>query len=117
MPINQTEAGRQWEMLQKARANLRHLSYRYAHCKKDKFTKDRAGAELEQAALAYATAASIWGSTADCAKPAGKAGDDWKEAHEPENLLRVWKEGLPAKDAKREAGKIVDDMLKRGGKP
>lgn len=87
--VNKTEAGQQWENLQMARSRLRYMSHRYVGCKnKDDFTKERAADELEKAALAFALASAIWGQTADCAKPAGKAGDDWKKSLEPEELLK-----------------------------
>lgn len=86
--ITESQSGQEWETLQRARANLRRASYAYAHCKKEKFYKDRAGAELEKASILHALAAAVWGSRANCAKAAGKVGTDWYESLEPETLLK-----------------------------
>ncbi len=110
-----SKGGDLWEVLQRARMELRHQAHIYVGCKnKDKSHRDRAAEGLEQAALTVAFAMAQYGAFSDCARPAGKAGEEWKERFDPENMLRVWQEGLPAEDAKREAGKIVDAALKRG---
>jgi hypothetical protein len=80
--------GQDWELLQKARSRLRYLAHRYSGCKKkDKFTRDRAAEEMEEAAIVFALAAAAYGAKSDCARPAGQVGLEWKEGLEPETLL------------------------------
>jgi hypothetical protein len=96
-----SEGGQLFETLQKARTTLRHAAHAYAGTKKkDKFFRDRAADDLENAAITMALAAAVYGVRSDCATPAGAAG-------------RVWKEGLDPETALHEAGKIVDNALKR----
>jgi len=100
------EGGQLFEELQKARTALRHAAHVYAKTPKtNTLGRERAGAALDTAAITMALTAAIYGVRSDCAAPAGAAG-------------RAWKEGLDPETALREAGKTVDNALKRSkGKP
>ena len=103
MPEPKVTGGQDWELLQKSRSRLRYLAHRYAGCKKkDQFTRDRAAAEMEEAAIVFALAAAAYGSKSDCARPAGEVGVAWKDALEPETLLE------------NEPERYLKDKVKRG---
>ena len=79
-----------YELMQKARSRLRYHAHRYVHSKrKDKHHSDEEAEQMEQAAIAFALAASAYGAKSDCARPAGKAGEDWKASMDPEELLKT----------------------------
>lgn len=81
-----TDSGKLYELLQQARTELRHQAHIYVGTK-GKFERDRAAERLENAAIAVALLASQWGIRAGCARPAGKAGQDWEDRIDPENAL------------------------------
>ena len=88
--LPQSNSGHAYELLQAARTELRHQAHIYAGCKrKDKFTRDRAAADLEKAAITMALAAAQWGVWAGCARPAGQFGQDWEDRIDPENALEA----------------------------
>lgn len=88
--LPESNSGKGYELLQAARTELRHQAHIYVGCKKkDKFTRDRAAAALENAAIAMALAAAQWGIHAGCARPAGKVGQDWEDRIDPENALEA----------------------------
>lgn len=83
-----SDSGKSYELMQLARSRLRYLAHRYVNSKRrDKSHSDAAAEEMEQAAIAFALAASAYGAKSDCARPAGKAGQDWKDSMDPETLL------------------------------
>ena len=89
MPVIMNKSGEMYELLQKTRSRLRYMAHRYVGSKrKDKFHSDQAAAEMETAALTFALAAAQWGATSDCARPAGKDGEEWKASLDPEELLK-----------------------------
>ena len=60
----------QRETLEHARTRLRYMAHRYVGCKdKDTPVRDRAGNDLEQAALTFAFAVAIWGQSTIAASP------------------------------------------------
>lgn len=86
--LPESHNGKLYELLQAARTELRHQAHIYVGCKrKDKFTRERAAAALENAAIAMALAAAQWGVLAGCARPAGKIGQEWEDRIDPENAL------------------------------
>ena len=90
--LPQSEGGKLYEMLQAARMEHRHQAHIYVGCKKkDKFTRDRAAENLEKAAIVLAALAAQWGIHSSCARPAGKAGQDWEKRIDPENALAAKK--------------------------
>lgn len=101
-------AGELWEQLQRARAKLRQMAHRYAGTKKkDKQTREAAGADLDQAAVVVALAAAAYGVRSDCAAPAGAEGKARMEALEPENI--VASESDKEKPKAKHRWKIVDN--------
>jgi len=111
-----TDAGKLYEQLQAARTELRHQAHVYVGCKfKDKLHRDRAAEALENAAMVVTLLAAQWGMRAGCARPAGKAGQDWEDRLDPETALaardpvaqiRDHMAGPPAgKGTKRRAGR------------
>lgn len=99
-----SESGRMFELLQRARTELHHRAHVYAHTKETATrTKDDAAEELERAALTMALLAAQYGLKSDCARPAGKAGE-------------VWRNGLDPETALREASKVVKRAVKRDRK-
>jgi hypothetical protein len=86
----ESEGGKLYELMQMARSRLRYHAHRYVHAKrKDKHHSDAAAEEMEQAAIAFALAASAYGAKSDCARPAGPEGNAWKASMDPEELLKT----------------------------
>lgn len=78
--------GHLFENVQRARKELRRLAHVYANTK-DRTKRNVAGEVLEQAAIALALSASLWGMYADAARPAGSAGVEWLQKIDPERAL------------------------------
>jgi hypothetical protein len=67
-----------FELLAAARKALHHAAHVYAKTK-DPVRRGEAAVALDRAALTMVLAAGQWGLHADCAAPAGTAGDAWKQ--------------------------------------
>jgi hypothetical protein len=86
--IGKSLGGHLFANMQQARKALRHRAHVYANTK-DRAKRDAAGEELDKAALTLALSASLWGMHADVARPAGKAGNDWYAALDPESAIEL----------------------------
>lgn len=84
--VGSSLGGHLYENMQRARKELRHQAHIYANTK-DRARRNEAGEALDKAGLALALAAALYGLHSDCARPAGKVGEDWYAALDPETAL------------------------------